>query len=81
MWVTESGFIKEKKLVAEFANGSVRFQVEWIGSEGVTILDRTTLTPLEDGPVRQLIETSKDQGNTWETGFDAYYVRKNEDGK
>ena len=81
VWVTESGFIKEKKLVAEFANGSVRFQGEWIGSEGGTILDRTTLTPLEDGRVRQLIETSKNQGNTWETSFDAYYVRKNVDGK
>jgi hypothetical protein len=39
------------------------------------VLDRTTLTPLADGRVRQVIERSSDGGTTWTTGFDAMYVR------
>jgi hypothetical protein len=38
------------------------------------VLDRTTLTPLSDGRVRQVIEISRDHGTTWQTGFDAYYT-------
>jgi hypothetical protein len=37
-------------------------------------LDRTTLTPLPDDRVRQLIEISRDRGVTWQTNFDAYYA-------
>jgi hypothetical protein len=38
--------------------------------------DRTTLTPLPDGRVRQLIETSNDDGRSWETRFEGFYRRR-----
>lgn len=38
-------------------------------------LDRTTLTPLTDGTVRQRIETSVDDGVNWTTSFEAIYRR------
>lgn len=80
VWVTENvlrlGGLKEKTLAKEFKDGSVRFQGQYPHPNGTTILDRTTLTPLEDGRVRQLIEWSKDGGATWNTAFEGYYVRK-----
>lgn len=43
----------------------------WVG-EG---LNRTALTRIEAGIVRQLIEFSRDNGATWRTTFDAVYRR------
>jgi hypothetical protein len=43
------------------------------------MLDRTTLTPLGNGRVRQVIETSRDGGKTWRVGFDAVYVPQAEE--
>jgi hypothetical protein len=43
--------------------------------EGTTVLDRTTLTPLGGGEVRQHIEVSSDRGATWRSSFDAVYRR------
>lgn len=77
VWVTDTalapGGVKEKRLIARFPNGALRFQGE-IAAEGLVVLDRTTLTPLENGHVRQVIERSDDGGATWRTGFDAVYV-------
>lgn len=39
-------------------------------------LNRITWTPSKDGSVRQLWETSADQGKTWQTSFDGLYRRK-----
>jgi len=80
VWITDAaampGGMKEKTLVERLEGGAVRFQgtirLEGRGS----YLDRTTLTPLVDGRVRQTIESSRDFGNTWQTGFDAIYVRR-----
>ena len=78
VWVTNTalapGGVKEKHLIARYPDGGVRFQGE-IVVEGGVVLDRTTLTPLPDGRVRQVIERSSDGGATWTTGFDAMYVR------
>jgi len=68
------GGVKEKRLIARYPDGSVRFQGEVTTPDGI-VLDRTTLTPREDGTVRQLIETSRDGGATWVVGFDAVYRR------
>ncbi len=80
VWVTQRatarGGLKEKVLVEERADGSLRFQGEIPVEGGGSYLDRTTLTPLADGRVRQLIEWSADGGTTWNTSFDAFYVRK-----
>lgn len=76
VWVTESatraGGVKEKTLVLELDDGGVRFRGEIALSDGRTYHDRTTLTPLGNGAVRQLIEVSRD-GATWQPSFDAIY--------
>lgn len=76
VWVTDSGNMKEKTLIAEIDDGGVRFQGMLPQEDGSHILDRTTLTPLDDGTVRQLIEQSRDDGHTWKTTFDAIYRRR-----
>jgi hypothetical protein len=77
VWVTEqatvTGGVKEKRLVARLADGSVRFQGEIALPQAGSYLDRTTLTPLPEGRVRQHIEVSRDGGATWTTTFDAEY--------
>ena len=79
VWVTEDttrpGGLKVKRLVLQFDDG-LRFQGEVPLPNGGSYLDRTTLTPLEAGRVRQHIEISTDAGGTWETTFDAVYVPK-----
>jgi hypothetical protein len=78
VWVTENplapGGLKEKTLLS--ADGGVRFQGEPRLPGGRTYLDRTTLTPLPGGEVRQLIEISTDGGKTWKATFDGRYVRR-----
>lgn len=76
VWVDPGG-VKEKHLVARYADGSVRFQGELPRPNGAFVLDRTTLSPLADGSVRQVIEQSVDGGKTWIVGFDAIYTRAN----
>ena len=79
VWITENalrpGGTKEKKLIEEFEDGSLRFQGGY-PYKGNPVLDRTTLSPLEDGRVKQLIEWSSDDGETWKESFLAYYVKK-----
>jgi hypothetical protein len=76
VWVTDTGGVKEKVQVADGPAGSVRFRGEIPLKDGGKLLDQTTLTPLPDGRVRQVIEQSRDQGATWQTVYDAYYARK-----
>jgi len=76
VWVTDVGPMKEKTLILEMPDGGVRFQGELAKRSGGTYLDRTTLTPLAGGKVRQVIEISLDGGKTWKTTFDAEYRRK-----
>lgn len=80
VWVTEQagapGGLKEKMLVERLPGGALRFQGEIAVRAGGSYLDRTTLTPLPDGRVWQLIEISRDRGRTWQTTFDAEYVRR-----
>lgn len=75
VWVTDSGPMKEKAEVKDFPGPGVRFQGVVTLEDDTKVLDRTTLTPLEQGKVRQVIEESRDGGKTWEVTFDAIYVR------
>jgi hypothetical protein len=79
VWVTEAarrvGGVKEKHLIASLPGGGVRFQGELRQPSGHIVLDRTTLVPLADGEVRQLIEVSSDGGSSWRPAFDARYRR------
>jgi hypothetical protein len=77
VWVTDQagrpGGLKEKKLIETLSDGGLRFQGEIPLAKGGHYLDRTTLTPLPGGLVRQVIEISKDDGRNWDKGFDAIY--------
>jgi len=77
IWVTaRPGAVKEKIVVGGAPPGAVRFQGTVAIPGGGTQLDRTTLTPNDDGTVRQLIEISDDDGASWRVTFDATYVRR-----
>lgn len=76
VWVTDAGPIKQKQLIEETKDGGVRFQGSIPHLDGKSHLDRTTLTPLPGGRVRQVIEISRNAGKTWETVFDAEYRRR-----
>lgn len=78
--MTAPGGVKEKVLIETFDDGGIRFQGEIPLPDGRKYLDRTTLTPLTEGRVRQHIEISKD-GKSWESGFDAIYVPKTSRGR
>ena len=73
--MTALGPMKEKKLIEELKDGGVRFQGEIPHLNGGSHLDRTTLTPLTQDKVHQVIEISRDAGKTWEVVFDAEYRR------
>lgn len=76
VWVTQNATrvanLKEKTLVERFDDGGVRFQGRVPLPDGTEAIDRTTLTPLPDGTVRQVIQASMD-GEEWRTNFDAIY--------
>lgn len=80
VWVTDAAYspggLKEKTLVERMDDHGLRFQGEIALKNGGTYLDRTTLTPNRNGTVRQWIQISTDDGETWTTTFDAIYVRK-----
>ncbi len=69
------GSVKEKRQVMRHEGAGIRFQGEIMVSPEHYVLDRTTLTPLPDGRVHQLIEWSNDDGRTWQTGFEGWYRR------
>lgn len=72
-WVDNTG------AVLELAGGRVGASILLIGeSQELTgrVLQRLTFTPVADGSIRQLWETSADGGKRWKTEFDGRYVRK-----
>ena len=75
-WAMSAGGVKEKIMVDDPPEGSVRFQGVVRHPDAGVWLDRTTLTPLDDGTVRQLIEVSEDNGESWNPTFDAVYRRQ-----
>ena len=75
-WATRPGGVKEKVWQQLDQPDQVRFQGRITLPDGRSYLDRTTLTRLPSGDVRQVIETSGDEGATWEAGFDALYRRR-----
>ena len=66
-WVDSSGSLLE--LDGNFADGAMVLR----SASGD---NRITWRVLPDGRVRQLWETSPDNGATWKTSFDGYYEKK-----
>ena len=75
-WATRPGGVKEKTFEVMDSPNVVRFQGRIALPDGGSYLDRTTLTRLPSGDVRQVIETSTDEGQSWTAGFDAIYRRR-----
>lgn len=75
VWVTSTGAWKEKREVRGGPKGAVVFEGRVPRPGGGASLDRTTLTPLPDGRVRQVIAQSADDGATWRT-WEGVYTRK-----
>lgn len=76
VWVTDSGTVKEKVCLGTLPGVGVRFRGEITQPDGRVVTDQTTLTPLPDGTVHQVIEQSLDGGQTWRIGYDAIYRHK-----
>ncbi len=74
VWVDGTGNVIEMGGV--FADGSLRLEGRELYRNGTTATHRTTLTPQDDGRVRQFIESSRDGGLTWSTTYDLVYVPK-----
>ena len=74
VWATSSGWAKQKTMVEADMPGAVRFEGVVTLPDETQVRDRTTLTSLGDGRVRQVIETSPLDGDAWEIGFDAVYT-------
>ncbi len=79
LWVTgqalSPGGTKEKELVHYELGVSVQFQGSYPSGDE-TILDRTTLSRQDDGSILQLIEISRDNGDSWESAFRGIYIRR-----
>src|SRR5690242_19382471 len=74
VWATSVGWAKQKTMVAAETPDAVRFEGVVTLPDGTKVRDRTTLTPLGDGSVRQVIETAALDGDEWGVGFDAVYT-------
>ena len=72
-WVDDGGNLLE--LNGTFAAGKMVLTGQQKDSAG-TMLQRITWTPSGDGQVRQLWETSTDDGKTWSVVFDGRYRKK-----
>ena len=73
-WVDVSGALL--LLDGEFRDGRMTLAGKSApDAKGIVTLQRITWTPLSDGRVRQLWESSKDAGATWTTAFDGYYTK------
>ena len=74
-WVDNGGLLLQ--LDGRFQNGKMILTGETIGQNGAPTLNRIIWEPLPEHRVRQLWESSNDNGETWTVLFDGIYVRKN----
>lgn len=72
-WVDNSGLLA--LFDGALRDGAMVLEGDGAGSNGTPVRTRMTFTPLSDGRVRQLWESSADKGATWTSMFDGYYSR------
>lgn len=63
-----------------FTDGAMRLQGERVLKSGQRVSVKMTLTPLPDGRVRQLGESTTDGGKTWNIDYDLFYSPARRDG-
>ncbi len=73
-WVGSGGEII--LYAGDWKDGAMRMAGQTRLPNGTQEAARGTWTPRPDGSIHQLLETSRDGGKTWTTGFDAIYVKK-----
>lgn len=78
VWVDASGQVT--RFQGSFTDGAMRLQGERDSRTGKPTPVRMTLTPLPDGRVRQLGETTSDGGKSWAVEYDLYYTPARRDG-
>jgi len=59
-----------------FEEGELRLRGDSARRNGARLQRRQTFSKLPNGRVRQLSESSSDEGRTWQTEFDFYYVKR-----
>lgn len=59
-----------------FKDGAMRFEGFTVGQNGKKTLQKLTFFKLDENTVRQLAETSGDEGKTWTISYDFKYIRK-----
>ena len=75
LWVDDAGFVLE--LAGRYVAGKMILSGETVGKDGKRVLQRLTFFDNHsDGTVRQLWESSTDQGQTWQVTFDGMYRKQ-----
>jgi len=74
LWVGNNG--QPIDFEGEYKDGAMRYTSVSTGANGQKTLGRMTFFNLGADKVRQLWETSTDDGKTWTVAFDGTYVRK-----
>ncbi len=74
IWIADNG--RSLDYEGAFSDGAMRFEGWTKGPAGMKVLQKLTFFAIAPDTVRQLFESSRDEGKTWTPGFDARYVRK-----
>ena len=74
VWVSSNGSVGHFQGNLEKA-GVMVLEGNILSADGSALLLKGTWTLLQDGRVRQHFEQSTDQGATWSTWFDGYYLK------
>jgi hypothetical protein len=73
-WVGSGGDVLQ--LRGEFRDGRMVLESEGLaGANGSVTRQRITWTPMPDGRVRQLWQSTTDDGRTWVAAFDGWYEK------
>ena len=74
-WTDQYGRVTEYRESERTAEGGLRFTARQKTANGWSLL-RMTFTPVDHDTVRQMGESSLDDGRTWTTNYDLYYHRR-----
>ena len=77
-WVGSSGHVYNY-VETKREEGLLQFESDYLTSKGNIVISRLTFTLNDDGTIRQLFESSSDDGETWTPAFDGLYKRKKTD--